>query len=88
MTFNLVPASIAVLVSWSLGGFAIWKWGPGLRSRSVKCPLLKQRATVLADQRETRFPCSYAGLEAVDIKRCSLVNGRPLMCAKECLQQL
>jgi len=88
MTSTLVPAFLAVLVSWSFAAFAIWKWGPGLRSRSVRCPLVKKRATVLADQRETGFPCSYAGLEAVDIKRCSLVNGRPLMCAKECLQHL
>jgi hypothetical protein len=88
MTSTLVPALATVLVSWSLAGFVIWKWGPGLRSRYVRCPLLKKRATVLADQRETGFACSYAGLEAVDIKRCSLVNGRPLMCAKECLQHI
>ncbi len=88
MTFTLVLAVVAVLVSWSLVGRVIWQWGPGLRKRSVKCPLLKKRAKVLAEQREAEFVGSYAGLEAVDIEECSLLKGRPITCGKECLQHL
>jgi hypothetical protein len=88
MTFTLMLAIVGVLVAWSLAGLAIWQWGPGLRKRLVKCPLLGKRTTVLAEQTEAGFFCSYAGIEAVDIKHCSLLEGPPVLCGKECLQHL
>ena len=88
MTFTLVLAMVAGLASWVAVGYAIWQWGPGMRKRSVRCPTLKKKAKVLADQREADFVCSYAGLKAADVQYCSLVNGPPLTCDKACLQYL
>jgi hypothetical protein len=88
MTFALVLAIVAGLVSWLAVGYAIWQWGPGLRKRSLWCPTLKKQAKVLGDQREADFVCSYAGLKVVDVQYCSLLKGPPLMCDKACLQHL
>ena len=87
MSFTLGLAVEAMLLAFVIVGYAIWQYGPGVRERSVRCPVLKKRAKVLADQREAGFSCSYAGLEAVDVTNCSLVKG-PLTCSKECLQHL
>ena len=84
MTSTLMFAAIAGLAFWVVVGYFIWKWGPGLRRRSVQCPVLKRRAKVLADQREAEF----ASLKVVDVKACSLLNGSLLMCNKECLTHL
>lgn len=46
-----------VLACWAVVAYTIWKWGPGLRKRSVRCPEKKVRAKVLADQREAEFGC-------------------------------
>jgi hypothetical protein len=88
MTFNLVLAIVAGLVSWLAVGLAIWQWGPGLRKRSVRCPTLKKQAKVLAEQREAEFVCSYAGLKVTDVQYCSLLKGPPLTCDRACLQHL
>jgi hypothetical protein len=84
MTLTLVLAIVGGLVFWAIVGYAIWFWGPGLRKRSVWCPVLKRRAKVLADQREPEFGC----LRVVDVKSCSLVKGPELTCSKECLSHL
>jgi hypothetical protein len=81
MSSALVFAIVAGLVFWAIAGYAIWRWGPGLRKRSVWCPVLKRRARVLADQREAEF----GSLMAVDVKSCSLIKGQALTCGKECL---
>ena len=36
--------ALAVLAAWTVVPYAIWKWGPGLRKRAVKCPITKRRA--------------------------------------------
>ncbi len=84
MTSSLVLTAVTGLVLWAIVGYAIWQWGPGLRKRPVRCPVLKRRAKVLADQREAEFGC----LKVTDIKYCSLLNGPPLTCSKECIQHL
>lgn len=81
MTTTLVLAIVGGLVLWAIVGYAIWQWGPGLRKRSVRCPVLKRRARVLADQREAEF----GSLMVIDVKSCSLVRGPALTCSKECL---
>jgi hypothetical protein len=83
---SILLATVIVLALWAIVGYAIWQWGPGLRKRSVWCPILKKRAKVLAEQREALFVPSYAGLTMVDIKQCSLFEGGPPDCQKECLQ--
>lgn len=88
MTSTIVLAVVAGLISWVTAGFAIWQWGPGLRKRFVQCPVLKKRAKVLVDQREPKFVSSYAGLQVADVQSCSLLNGLPLTCGKDCLQRL
>ncbi len=87
MSFTLARAIEAVLIAWVVAGYAIWQYGPGVRECSVRCPVLKKRAKLFADQREGDFFCSYAGLKAVDVTYCSLMKG-PLTCGKECLQHL
>jgi hypothetical protein len=72
---------IAVLTAWAVAGFTIWKWGPGLRKRSVTCPNTKRTARVLADQREAEFGC----LRVVDVEACSLIPSQVLSCGKACL---
>ncbi len=74
----------AVVLCWIIAAYAIWKWGPGLRKRSVKCPEKRLRARVVADQREAEFGC----VGAADVTDCSLTSDRPLSCGKECLSHL
>jgi hypothetical protein len=73
----------AVLVAWAVVAFTIWKWGPGIRKRSVKCPNTKRTARVLADQREAEFGC----LRVADIETCSLIPSQALTCGKGCLEK-
>jgi len=79
MTAIIKEALVGVAVSWTVAGYAIWKWGPGLRKRSVRCPERKVRATVLADQREAEF----GSLRVADIKACSLTPAQ-MNCSKQC----
>jgi len=80
----LILEVAALLVCWMVAGYATWKWGPGLRRRSVKCPEKKVTAKVMADQREAEFGC----LRVADVTTCSLFSGKPLGCGKECLIHL
>jgi len=80
MTTIIKEALVGVAVFWAIAGYLIWKWGPGLRKRSVRCPERKLRATVLADQREAEFSC----LRVVDVKECSLLTPAHPDCAKQC----
>jgi hypothetical protein len=73
-----------VLVCWVTAAHAIWKVGPGLRGRRVRCPEKKLRARVLAEQREAEF----GSLRTIDVKVCSLLPGGPLTCRKACLARL
>jgi len=82
---NIVALEIAgVLIAWIIVAHAIWKWGPGLRRRSVRCPEKKAGARVLADQREADFAC----LRVVDVKECSLLGNAPIACSKGCMAHL
>ena len=84
MSSTMMLAIIAVIVAFAFVGHEIWKWGPGLRKRSVMCPEDKLFADVLADQHEGDFAC----LEVRDVKTCSLFGDKPLNCDKECLTHL
>jgi len=88
MTSSVLLALIVVLAVWALAAYLVWQWGPGVRERSVWCPVYKKRATVLVQLREALFVNSYAGLGAVDIKQCSLFKFTPLKCHKQCLQRM
>jgi len=70
---------------WAIGGYLIWEIGPGERIRTVRCPVLKKRATILADLKEARFPGSYAGLTIADVQLCSLLERSHLVCHKDCI---
>ena len=80
MTVFIKVALVGVAVSWTIASYAIWKWGPGLRKRSVRCPERKARASVLADQREAEF----GSLRVVDVKECSLLTPAQMNCSKQC----
>ena len=73
-----------VLVCWVVLAHAIWKWGLGVRKRSVRCPEKRVGARVLADQREGEFGC----LQVVDVKECSRFENVPVACGKGCLARL
>ena len=73
-----------VVIAWVILAYAIWRWGPGLRKRPVRCPEKKVRAKVLAEQREAEFGC----LHVVDVKDCSLFENAALSCSKQCLGRL
>jgi hypothetical protein len=79
---------LIVLAVWASMAYAIWQWGPGLRRRSVWCPVMKKRAEVLALQREALFYPPYARINVIDIKECSLFKRWQVNCHKECLQRL
>ena len=74
-----------VAAVWAVGAYLIWEFGPGERIRSVRCPVLKKRATILADVEEARFAGSYAGLAIADVKLCSLLESSHLVCHKDCI---
>ena len=84
MNDKVVLAVIVGLGIWTLAGYAIWKWGPGLRKRSVHCPEKSVGATVRADQREAEFGC----LHVVDVKACTLFPHSPVECGKQCMSRL
>jgi hypothetical protein len=89
--FSYTPLLLTLLIVmavWAIMAYAIWQWGPGLRRRSVWCPVMKKRARILALQREALFCPSYAGMRVIDIKACSLFKRWQVNCHKECLQRL
>ena len=55
MSFSLALVIGAAVMALVVAGYAIWQYGPGMRERSVRCPVLKKRAKVLVDQRERAF---------------------------------
>ena len=73
-----------VVVCWAVLAYAIWRWGPGLRRRSVRCPEKRVGAKLLAEQREAEFGC----LKVVEVKECSLFGDAPVACGKGCLARL
>ncbi len=79
-----VMEAILAFAVWTMVGYAIWKWGPGVRKRRVRCPEKQASATVFAVQRESEFGC----LRVIDVKACSLLPGTPLACDKQCLARL
>jgi hypothetical protein len=84
MTTMILVAVVGVGVCWVVTAEAIWKWGPGLRKRLVRCPEKKGWALVETDQREAEF----ASLQVVDVKTCSLMASPPLNCSKHCIARL
>jgi hypothetical protein len=77
-------AIVGVVVCWTVAAYSIWKWGPGLRKRFVRCPEKKLRAKVLADQREAEF----GSLRVVDVKACSLLTPARPDCSQRCRASL
>ena len=84
MAETILAEVLGVLLAWVVAGYAIWKWGPGLRKRAVVCPEIKVHTEILADQREPEFSC----LRVVDAKECSLIPAAILGCDKKCLARL
>jgi hypothetical protein len=80
----ILAEAFAVLLAWAIVAYGIWKFGPGLRDRTVRCPEIKVHATVLADQHESEFGC----LRVVDLRACSLIPAAVLSCDKKCMARL
>jgi hypothetical protein len=87
MTFDFVLTLAVISAACGIAGWMIWRWGPGERTWRVWCPVHKKEAKIVAIQREAEFVPSYAGLQVYDVKRCSLFEGRPVTCEKECLKR-
>ncbi len=77
-------AFATVLAWWVVASLALWRFGPGVHRRSVRCPVQRTRAVVRAEEREAGF----GELRVLDVTACSLLPGQPLTCAKECLAHL
>ena len=84
MSTLIAMEACGVLVCWAVLAWAIWKWGPGLRWRSVRCPERRVGARVLADQREAEF----GSLRVAEVRVCSLLGNAPVACSKGCLVRL
>lgn len=84
MNNNFLLVVAFMLICWAITAYVIWKWGPGIRPRSVQCPEKNHNAEILAEQVEGDFNC----LRVVDVKCCSLVPGEMLTCDRGCLRQL
>lgn len=81
MPTNYALVVLFMLASFVLTGLAIWKWGPGVHSQTVRCPEKNRRARILAEQVEGDFCC----LRVVGVQRCSLLPGEILKCDQLCL---
>jgi hypothetical protein len=77
-------AFATVLAWWVVAGLAIWRFGPGVHRRSVRCPVKREEALVTALEGESGF----ASLRVLDVTTCSLYPGQRLACGKECLAHL
>ena len=84
MTHIILLEALGVLLAWFVAGFAIWKWGPGMRTRRVRCPETGKRAAVLAKQKESEFGC----LRVTDVTKCSLIPRQALFCEKTCIAKM
>lgn len=84
MDTPLLAAVGTVATVWTVLFFAIWRWGPGPRRRSLRCPTKRVRAKVTIEQREGAF----GSLRAADVTACSLFPDAPVTCDKECLTKL
>ncbi|MBI4165833.1 MAG: hypothetical protein HY508_08880 [Acidobacteria bacterium] len=84
MTHIIELEVFGVFLAWMVSAYAIWKWGPGSRPRSVRCPESGKKASVLAVQQEPEFGC----LRVMDVRKCSLIPGQMLSCEKTCLARL
>lgn len=73
-----------MLTCWAITAYVIWKWGPGIRPRTVQCPEKNRNAQIIAEQVERDFNC----LRVVEVKGCSLVPGEILTCDRGCLRHL
>lgn len=78
-----VLAILAVIAAWSVFAYTVWRWGPGRRHRSVRCPEKNQRARLVVEQRESGF----GTLQVTDVTACSLLPEGPVACDKECLRK-
>lgn len=78
-----VLAILAVAAAWSVFAYTVWRWGPGRRHRSVRCPEKNRRARLVVEQREAGF----GTLQVTDVTACSLLPDGPVTCEKECLRK-
>lgn len=76
-------AILAVAAAWSVFAYTVWRWGPGRRRRSVRCPEKNKRARLVVEQRESGF----GTLQVTDVTACSLLPDGPVTCDKQCLRK-
>ena len=84
METAIAVAVVAVLSAWAVVAFAIWRWGPGRRKLSVRCPTRQVRGRIMVEQREGEF----GSLRVADVVGCSLLPEGPPTCGKQCLPRL
>ena len=84
MSAIVFAAVIGAAVWWAADDDTIWKWGPDLKRRLVRCPEETGWALVEADHREKKLTPP----QVVDVRSCSLSGVSPLKCSKQCIGRL
>jgi hypothetical protein len=78
-----ILAILAIVAAWSFFAYTVWRWGPGRRRHSVRCPEKNRRARVVVERQES----GYGTLLVTDIAECSLLPDGSVSCGKECLRK-
>lgn len=63
------------------GLYLVYRWGPGVARRRVRCPEKKTQAQVAVLRKEG----SFGALVEADVISCSLLPEGPIDCSKKCL---
>jgi len=87
MTAGIALTIVAVLALCAVGAYVARYGRPGLKTRTVWCPVFKMHADIATEQNETAFAKTGSGPTVTDVKRCSLFKDVAPRCEKECLQQ-
>jgi len=73
-------ALTGVVILMAVGIVYIYQQGPGIITRSVRCPEKRVNARVTFVQKERGF----ARLAIVDVTKCSLLGPGEITCSKAC----
>ena len=83
MTLELTLAIVIAVGTAGVGLYAIYRWGPGMACRRLRCPEKQQRCEIAVLRGEGTF-CS---LVETDVLACTLLPGGVVDCSKACLRR-
>jgi len=88
MTAGIALTIVAVLALCAVGAYVARHGRPGLKTRTVWCPVFKMHADIATEQSEAAFAKTGSGPAVADVQRCSLFKDVAPRCEKECVQNL